>query len=134
MTKSHRIKRLAEMSAEILRDPARTGNWEGADKVAKQFDEIARLAEQVDAADTDRLEHLDMTLRACPHAQITFNDDLHSEDGDEEKPFLMEIHGCDSFVVRGATLRDLMDASIEQLAAEKEQQERTEDQFDAASL
>lgn len=37
-----RIRRTAELSAGIMRDPARTGDWEGAARVADQFDRIAR--------------------------------------------------------------------------------------------
>lgn len=38
------IRRTAEMSASIMRDTRRTGAWEGAEKVARQFDRIATLA------------------------------------------------------------------------------------------
>lgn len=37
----HMVKRMAEMSAGIMRDPRRTGAWEGAERVARQFDRIA---------------------------------------------------------------------------------------------
>lgn len=45
----YRIRRTAEMSAEIMRDRERTGGWEGAERVARQFDRIAEMA--------GRLEH-----------------------------------------------------------------------------
>lgn len=38
------IRRTAEMSANIMRDRRRTGAWDGAEKVARQFDRIAALA------------------------------------------------------------------------------------------
>ncbi len=38
----HEVRRMAEMSAEIMRDRRRTGSWEGAERVAKQFDRIAK--------------------------------------------------------------------------------------------
>lgn len=40
----HGIKRTAELSAEIMRDPVRTGGWSGAERVAAAFDRIARAA------------------------------------------------------------------------------------------
>lgn len=39
-----RIKRTSEMSAGIMRDTERTGEWAGAEKVAKQFDRLAEHA------------------------------------------------------------------------------------------
>ncbi|MHA4875494.1 hypothetical protein, partial [Enterococcus faecium] len=42
----HEIRRIAEMSAEIMRDSRRTGGWEGSERVARQFDRIARKALQ----------------------------------------------------------------------------------------
>lgn len=62
--------------------------------------------------DGDRLDHLEMAIRQCPHARLTFIDDPHEEDGDAEKPFMLEVSGCDTFVTRGATLRELLDNSI----------------------
>ncbi len=38
------IRRTAEMSAGIMRDARRTGGWDGAERVARQFDRIAKLA------------------------------------------------------------------------------------------
>lgn len=37
----HMVKRMSEMSASIMRDARRTGAWEGAERVARQFDRIA---------------------------------------------------------------------------------------------
>lgn len=39
-----RIRGMADMSASLMRDKARTGGWEGAEKVARQFDEISKEA------------------------------------------------------------------------------------------
>ena len=39
-----RIRRTAEMSAGIMRDAKRTGGWDGAERVARQFERIAELA------------------------------------------------------------------------------------------
>lgn len=39
-----RIVRTCEMSAGIMRDPARTGGWAGSEKTADQFDRIAERA------------------------------------------------------------------------------------------
>lgn len=44
-----RIKRTCEMSAGIMRDRERTGGWEGAEKVARQFDRLAELASQLES-------------------------------------------------------------------------------------
>ncbi len=38
-----RIKRTAEMSARILRDPARVDGWVSAERLARKFDVIAKL-------------------------------------------------------------------------------------------
>lgn len=46
----YEIRRTAEMSAEIMRDSRRTGGWEGAERVARQFDRIARKALQHEGA------------------------------------------------------------------------------------
>ena len=40
----HHTQRVAEMSAEIMRDPQRTGRWEGARRVADAFRRIADRA------------------------------------------------------------------------------------------
>lgn len=40
----HHIKRTAEMSAGIMRDPRRTGGWMGAENTARAFDRIAERA------------------------------------------------------------------------------------------
>lgn len=48
----HEIRRTAEMSAEIMRDPRRTGGWEGAERVARAFDRIARKALQHEGSAT----------------------------------------------------------------------------------
>jgi hypothetical protein len=40
----HKIKRTCEMSAGIMRDTARTGGWDGAERVAMQFDRLADRA------------------------------------------------------------------------------------------
>lgn len=37
------IRRAAEMSAAIMRDPKRTGRWVGSERVARQFDRLAML-------------------------------------------------------------------------------------------
>jgi hypothetical protein len=39
-----KIKRLAEMSAEILRDPCRSNGFVKTEKIACRFDDIAELA------------------------------------------------------------------------------------------
>jgi hypothetical protein len=39
-----RIARTAEMSAAIMRDAQRTGGWSGSEKVARQFEGIAEVA------------------------------------------------------------------------------------------
>lgn len=39
--------RAAECSAEIMRDPQRTGNWAGAERTARAFDRIAVQLRQV---------------------------------------------------------------------------------------
>jgi hypothetical protein len=44
-----RIKRTCEMSAGIMRDRERTGGWQGAEKVARQFDRLAELASQLES-------------------------------------------------------------------------------------
>lgn len=36
-----RIARTAEMSAEIMRDPRRTGGWDGAERVANSYGRMA---------------------------------------------------------------------------------------------
>lgn len=45
--KLKKISGLAKKSAEIMRDPQRTGGWMGAEKVAKQFDSIKGEAESI---------------------------------------------------------------------------------------
>lgn len=35
------LARTAEMSANIMRDPRRTGGWEGSERVANAFDRMA---------------------------------------------------------------------------------------------
>jgi len=44
------ILRTAEMSSGIMRDAQRTGDWEGSERVASQFDLIAERARRVYAA------------------------------------------------------------------------------------
>jgi hypothetical protein len=48
--RARRIKRTAEMSANIMRDTKRTGGWEGAEKTASAFDRLAKDAEALRAA------------------------------------------------------------------------------------
>lgn len=44
-----RLMRTAEMSAEIMRDPERTGRWSGAERTARAFDRISdRIREALD--------------------------------------------------------------------------------------
>jgi|ERR1700758_2449095 len=45
----HRIMRTAEMSAGIMLDPQRTGNWPGARKTADAFDRIGLRAAETRA-------------------------------------------------------------------------------------
>jgi hypothetical protein len=42
--KLHRIRRMGELSAAIMRDPERTGGWSGSERVARGFERIAHLA------------------------------------------------------------------------------------------
>ena len=46
---AHRVRRLGEMSASLLRDPVRTGHWEGAEKTARQFERFADLGAKIEA-------------------------------------------------------------------------------------
>ena len=41
-----RAMRAAELSAEIMRDPERTGRWAGAERTARAFDRIAQRLRQ----------------------------------------------------------------------------------------
>lgn len=61
-----RIRRTAEMSASIMRDSRRTGNWKGAEKVARQFDLIARLA----GPPSDGAIYADVSKRGMSHEEI----------------------------------------------------------------
>lgn len=40
-----KIKRLATMSAELMRDQKRTGRWEGSERTARAFERLANDAE-----------------------------------------------------------------------------------------
>ena len=44
-----RIRRTSEVTAQIMRNPERTGGWSGAERVARQFDRIAKLAATADS-------------------------------------------------------------------------------------
>lgn len=64
------------------------------------------VAEQVNAADTERLDSLAKLYKACPHAIMTWNDD-------PETPgpvgYSISIDGCDPITYIGETLRELLD-------------------------
>ncbi len=62
--------------------------------------------------DEFRLDHLEMGIKTCPHTELTYDDDPDTEDGDAEKPWIMETAGCEVIRFRGATLRELIDQSI----------------------
>lgn len=51
--KFRRLVRTAELSANLMRDPERTGGWVGAERVARQFDRLANMAREVVRADAD---------------------------------------------------------------------------------
>lgn len=80
------IRRTAEMSAEVMRDRERTGGWEGAERVARQFDRIAKLAGELDSAAHEpgnallgaamvRVQHYERALRKV-REQCDCNGDL----------------------------------------------------------
>lgn len=47
---ARRLVRTAEMSASVMRDPARTGGWPGSERVARSFDRLAEKAREVHEA------------------------------------------------------------------------------------
>ncbi len=57
--------------------------------------------------DTERLNHLEQLLEACPHTEIQFDED------EEEKPWVIETAGCDVIRSCGTTFRDAIDASMD---------------------
>lgn len=54
-----RLARTAEMSAGIMRDTRRTGKWEGAERVARQFDRMGDAAKEMLASPWAREEKRD---------------------------------------------------------------------------
>lgn len=45
----YHIKRSAELSADIMRNPERTGEWVGAERTARAFDRLAEYARNAKA-------------------------------------------------------------------------------------
>lgn len=46
-TELHKIMRTAEMSAAVMRDPARTGGWIGAERVARAFESLGQRLKEL---------------------------------------------------------------------------------------
>jgi len=51
-----RLKRTGEMSAAIMRDPRRTGAWEGAERTARAFERMGEFAARALAKEAPRHE------------------------------------------------------------------------------
>lgn len=76
------IKRTSEMSAGIMRDKERTGDWVGAEKVARQFDRLAEKAKAAIAAMPDPTALLQQAREALKRNQTALDDWLHQYAGE----------------------------------------------------
>lgn len=66
-----RAMRAAEASAEIMRDPARTGGWAGAENTARAFDRIGkRLREVLDLYSPETAPNHFSPLTVSPRPEI----------------------------------------------------------------
>lgn len=79
-----------------------------------------KLAEHIEslAKDKARLDALEETIRNCPGADLAFNNDID----DESVPcgFSLSIDACEKSCAVGETLRECLDAHIEELRKQPE--------------
>lgn len=55
----YKIRRAAELSADIMRNPQRTGGWVGAERTARAFDRLADHAKKAEAIVNVKMEQGD---------------------------------------------------------------------------
>ena len=66
-----RAMRAAELSAETMRDPERTGRWAGAERTARAFDRIAqRLRQTLDLYSPETAPHHFSPREVTPRPEI----------------------------------------------------------------
>jgi hypothetical protein len=89
-----KLERTAQMQASIMRDPVRTGGWEGSDKVADAFDDLAERVREL-AADI-----------VNSHASITAERDRLRGENERLRAALSEIATTEEY--RGLTAEEAM--------------------------
>lgn len=96
---ARQIRRTAEMSAEIMRDRERTGAWEGAERVARQFDRLAKLATQLESAAP---EPEAVQCPTCLEAHEMLTRALIAADNNADGDLLDKIHDAIEVMERAA--------------------------------